>query len=149
MNARHGFAGLPLLLAASAAVASPTDCAPKLERAWVRAAPPGTAMMAGYVVLRNDCPTPVAVVGVESMDFGDAMVHETIVEKGVSKMRHAERLVVPAKSALVFEPGGRHLMLMRPLRELPPGSRARIRLVLADGRKLFAEYEIRREAPVR
>lgn len=106
-------------------------------------------MMAGYLTLRNDCAKPVAVVGVESMDFGDAMVHETVVEQGVSRMRHANELVVPAKSRLAFEPGGRHLMLMRPLRELPPGSRARIRLILADGRKLFAEYEIRREAPTR
>lgn len=106
-------------------------------------------MMAGYVTLRNDCGQPVAVVGVESMDFGDAMIHETLVENGVSRMRHADSLALPAKSALVFEPGGRHLMLMKPLRPLPEGSRARIRLILADGRKLFAEYEVRREAPKR
>ncbi|MFT3806672.1 copper chaperone PCu(A)C [Arenimonas sp.] len=149
MNAKHGLTGLLLLLAASAAVASPEACAPKIERAWVRAAPPGTAMMAGYLTLRNDCAKPVAIAGVESMDFGDAMIHETIVENGVSKMRHTSELVMPAKSKLIFEPGGRHLMLMRPLRALPAGSRVRIRLILGDGRKLFAEYEVRREAPAR
>lgn len=106
-------------------------------------------MMAGYFTLRNDCAKPIAVVGVESMDFGDAMIHETLVENGMSRMRHVEALPVPAKASLVFEPGGRHLMLMKPLRALPAGSRARIRLVLADGRKLFAEYEVRREAPAR
>lgn len=149
MNAKHGLAGLLSLLVASAAVASPEACSPKIERAWVRAAPPGTAMMAGYLTLKNDCAKPVAVKGVESMDFGDAMIHETLVENGVSRMRHAGELIVPAKSSITFEPGGRHLMLMRPLRALPAGSRARIRLLLADGRKLFAEYEVRRQAPAR
>lgn len=106
-------------------------------------------MMAGYLTLRNDCAKPVVLSGVESLDFGEAMIHETIVQNGVSRMRHAGELVLPAKSTLVFEPGGRHLMLMRPLRALPTGSRARIRLILGDGRKLFAEYEVRREAPTR
>jgi copper(I)-binding protein len=40
-------------------------------------------------------------------------------------------------------------MLMGPVRELPEGAHARIRLVLADGRRVFAEFPVRREAPPR
>jgi copper(I)-binding protein len=55
-------------------------------------------------------------------------------------------LEVPSGGRLLFTPG-LHLMLMRPKRALPVGERARIRLVLADGRRVFAEFPVRREAP--
>jgi len=151
MNAKSFLLGLPLLLAASAAVAAapaePVACMPVIEGAWVRAAPPGATMFAGYATVKNQCGKPAVVVGVESMDFAEAMIHQTVVEDGVSKMRHADRLPVPAKGELRFSPGGLHLMLMQPRRALPEASRVRIRLLLADGRKVFAEYPVQREAP--
>jgi hypothetical protein len=149
MNGKGGLLGLALSLCASAAVAAKPACGLKIERAWVRAAPPGAAMLAGYATVKNDCAKPIAIVGVESLDFAEAMIHRTVIENGVSRMLHAARLEVPAKGKLQFAPGGMHLMLMRPNRSLPPGSTARIRLVLADGRRAFTEYEVRREAPAR
>ena len=59
----------------------------------------------------------------------------------------ARRAAAEAPRRLVLAPGGTHLMLMGPAKALPEGSRARIRLVLADGRRVFAEFEVRREAP--
>ena len=38
-------------------------------------------------------------------------------------------------------------MLMKPLRPLAEGDRARLRLVLADGRRIYAEVPVRRSAP--
>ncbi len=148
MNARHLFAGLLALLPASAAVAAtPADCLPVVESPWVRSAPPGAKTLAGYLVLRNPCEAPVVVVDVESLDFGMPMIHRTVEEGGVSRMREAGRLELPPGGELRFEPGGLHLMLMRPLRPLAEGDVARVRLVLEDGRRVFAEYPVRREAP--
>ena len=144
------FAALALAIAplgACAAPPAPEDCLPTLESAWVRAAPPGATMLAGYARVRNDCATPATIVGAESQDFASAMVHVTSVEGDVGRMRESGELVVAAKGSLVLAPGGTHVMLMGPKRALPEGSRARIRLVLADGRKVFAEFEVRREAP--
>ncbi|HEU0153323.1 MAG TPA: copper chaperone PCu(A)C [Arenimonas sp.] len=118
-----------------------------IESPWVRAAPPGAASLAGYLVLRNRCAAPVEVADVESMDFGMPMIHRTVVEDGVSRMRPAGKLVVAPGGSLRFEPGGLHLMLMRPLQPLAEGDVARIRLVLADGRRVFATFPVRREAP--
>lgn len=153
MNARHLLVGLPLLMlasasfAASAAVDEAGDCRPTIESAWVRAAPPGAASLAGYLVLSNDCPGPVEVVDVESLDFGMPMIHRTVEEGGVSRMRPAGKLLLAPGEFLPFEPGGLHLMLMRPLRPMAEGDTARVRLVLADGRRLFAEFPVRRAAP--
>jgi len=149
MNGKRCALGLALLLCASAAVAAKPECGLRIERAWVRAAPPGATMLAGYATVKNDCAKPIAIVGVESLDFAEAMIHRTVIENGVSRMLHAARLEVPAKGKLHFAPGGMHLMLMRPNRPLPPGSKARVRLILADGSRLFTEYEVQREAPTR
>lgn len=147
MSALRLFLGLSLAGAASAAVGATPDCAPVIEASWVRAAPPGAASLAGYLVLRNPCAATVEVADVESRDFGMPMIHRTVVEDGVSRMRPAGKLVVPPGEVLRFEPGGLHLMLMRPLRPLAEGDMAGIRLVLADGRRVYAEFPVRREAP--
>lgn len=147
MNALRLALGLTLVLSASAAVGAPATCAPVIESPWVRAAPPGAASLAGYLVLRNPCAAPVEVADVESKDFGMPMIHRTVIEDGVSRMRPAGKLVVAPGESLRFEPGGLHLMLMRPLGPLAEGDVAHVRLVLADGRRVYAEFPVRREAP--
>lgn len=143
MNVMRPLMGLVLMAAASAAVGA-EPCVPTVEEAWVRAAPPGAPSLAGYFVLRNGCDAPVAVAGVESDDFGMPMIHRSVEENGVAKMRPAGDLTVPAGGELRFSPGGLHLMLMQPVRPLAEGEVARIRIVLADGRKLSADFPVRR-----
>lgn len=147
MNVLRLFVGLMLALSSSAAVGAEPACAPVIENAWVRAAPPGARTLAGYLVLCNPCATAVEVVDVESLDFGMPMIHRTELVDGVSRMRPAGKLAVPAGGELRFEPNGLHLMLMKPLRPLAEGDSARLRLVLADGRRLYAEVPVRRAAP--
>lgn len=147
MNVLRLCLGLCLLLSASAAVGAAPACSPVIEQAWVRAAPPGARSLAGYLVLRNPCAVAVEVVDVESLDFGMPMIHRTEQVDGVSRMRPAGRLRVAAGAELRFEPNGLHLMLMKPLRPLAEGDTARLRLVLADGRRLYAEVPVRRSAP--
>ncbi len=146
MNAYRLFAGLLLALSASAAVGAEA-CRPVIEQPWVRAAPPGAASLAGYLVLRNPCAAPVEVVDVESKDFGMPMIHRTVEEGGMSRMRPAGKLVLAPGDSLRFEPGGLHLMLMRPLRPLAEGDVAGVRLVLADGRRVYADFPVRRAPP--
>ena len=146
MNAYRLFAGLLLALSASAAVGAEA-CRPVIEQPWVRAAPPGAASLAGYLVLRNPCRAPVEVVDVESKDFGMPMIHRTVEEGGMSRMRPAGKLVLAPGDSLRFEPGGLHLMLMRPLRPLAEGDVAGVRLVLADGRRVYADFPVRRAPP--
>lgn len=139
--------GLTLLGAASAAVAAPKPCLPTVEQAWIRAAPPATTALAGYAVLRNGCPTPFSVIDVSSPDFAMGMIHETVVDGGVSRMRAARSLVVPARGSLAFVPGGRHLMLMHPRRAFKEGDRVQVVVKLAKGEKLSSTFAVRKDAP--
>ena len=147
MNVRACLAGLLLLASPSAVVASTPDCLPKVEKAWIRAAPPGATSLAGYAIVRNDCPRAVSLGGIKGRDFVMAMVHFTRMENGVSRMRHAKSTPIPARGLVRFEPGGRHFMLMHPKRKLPEGAIARLELRLADGRRIPVDFAVRREPP--
>ncbi len=169
MNASHLPLGLICLLFASAAVALPAAsassnspakptksalaskakaaCLPIVDRAWIRAAPPGSEVLAGYARVRNDCAKAAAVVSARSADFGGAMLHATQRSGGMSMMREAGALEVPARGEMRFAPGGNHIMLMQPRRALKVGDHARIELVLLDGRTIAADFVVRRDAP--
>ncbi len=149
MNARSFILGLLLLTGASAAVAKPADCAPVVEQAWIRAAPPGATALAGYAMLRNPCAKPFVVTDVSSPDFVMGMIHETVVEQGISRMRHAKSLTLPARGALNFEPGGKHMMLMHPRRMLKEGDRVRLVLKLTNGQRINVDAVVQREPPAR
>jgi copper(I)-binding protein len=147
MNVQAMLVGLSLIFGSGAVAAAPA-CAPKFEQAWIRAAPPGTTALAAYGQLRNNCPKPFVVEGVASDDFAMGMIHETRVHNGVSQMRAAENLALPARGQIVFAPGGRHMMLMHPMRELKVGDRVWLELTLAGGARVRAQFEVRRQAPV-
>lgn len=160
MNVRHTYLGLALLGLASASVTSLAataakplpvktieKCMPLIHHAWIRSAPPGAQTLAGYLVLKNICKASIKVVDVESKDFAMPMIHRSVVEGGVSKMRDPGVLEIKPGASLKFEAGGLHLMLMQPLRALKEGDKAGVRLLLADGRKVYSEFPVLKEAP--
>ncbi len=114
-----------------------------VEGGWIRAAPPGSTKLAGYATVRNACARPMVISGVSSTDFAMAMVHETLFQNGMSRMRHVRSVVVPARGVLQFAPGGKHLMLMHPKRPLKAGDRVRVVLKLAGGQRVGAELLVR------
>lgn len=74
---------------------------------------PGTSMSAGYFTIENRGGSPIAVTAVASPQFGRVDMHETIIEDDVSRMRSIDLLLVDPGERVRFEPGGKHLMLMR------------------------------------
>lgn len=113
----------------------------------MRAAPPGVAVQAGYLVLHNPARDAVTVVGARSDAFGRIDIHESVNRDGMRAMRRVERLDVPAGGRVRFEPGGRHLMLIGPARPYREGERLHIVLVFADGREYGFDAEVRGDAP--
>lgn len=120
-----------------------------VESAWVRAAPPGAMMLAGYMTLRNDGHVPVVFKLAQSDAFAMVELHRTTVVNGVSTMRAAGNQTIPAGGALRIEPGGLHLMLMQPRHEVKVGDTVRFRLHFADGTALDVVAPVSAEAPRR
>lgn len=111
-------------------VCAPAAACPGLmaDDAWIRAAPPGATLTAAYARLRNLGEQPLKVDGAASPGFGSAELHRTVVENGVSKMRHGQPLEIAAGGHAALEPGGWHLMLMDPAQPLQAGERVPVSL---------------------
>lgn len=92
---------------------------------------PGGAPMAGYFEMRNHLDVPVRLVAARSSAFGQVMIHRTVVERDSARMEHQSGGVLVAPGETVrFEPGGLHLMLMRPQQVLEVGDSVEVVLVL-------------------
>ncbi len=116
-----------------AAPAAPTQAQPLVvQDAWVRATP-GADIAAAYLTLRNASATTVTVTGVESPVAGHAMIHETQVEGGQSKMRAHEQLVVAPGTTIKLQPGGLHVMLHDLKQPLTVGQKVPLVITLAGG----------------
>ena len=110
--------------------------------AWVRATP-GADIAAAYMTLRNAGATSITVTGVESPMAGHAMIHETKVEGGQSKMRPHEQLVVAAGATVKLEPGGLHVMMHDLKRPLTVGEKVPLVIQLSGGGTVQATATVR------
>ena len=118
--------------ASVANTAAATQATLVAQDAWVRATP-GADIAAAYLTLRNVGKTAVTVTGVESPIAAHAMIHETKVEGGQSKMRPHEQLVVTPGATVKLEPGGLHVMLHDLKQPLTVGQSVPLVILLAGG----------------
>lgn len=110
--------------------------------AWIRAAPPGADMMAGYATLKNEGDAPLSILTVQSDAFRQSSIHETIVERGVVRMRETPRIDLAPGAGVAMKPGGAHIMLMYPRHAIAPGDKVEIVFLLADGRRVDADFDV-------
>ena len=71
----------------------------------------GSGIAAGYLVLENHTDLPITIEKVTSPVFASVEMHETVIQNDVARMTALGPLVIARQSAVVFEPGGKHLML--------------------------------------
>lgn len=84
----------------------------RVEGVWSRATAPGLDRGAVYFALENTGRRGDRLVGVSTPRAPRAELHQTIEEGGNSRMVHTPEVRIPAEGELIFEPGGRHVMLM-------------------------------------
>jgi copper(I)-binding protein len=144
---KWGRAGLAALLAVGflgACGPAPEDRSLLLEEAWVRAAPPGMKMTAGFGQWVNKSADPIEIMNFSSPDFQDVSLHLTVNEQGVSRMNAVASLTVPSGGTVEMAPGGYHLMLMQAVREFAPGDRVILEVTDAAGSAFAFELPVER-----
>ena len=104
---------------------------------WVRALPPGAGMTAAYGELRNNSQTAIEVTAWESNVFAQVSLHQSSIEDGVSRMREQKAVQIAAGESLLLEPGGLHLMLMKPTAEVAVGDGIEIGISSGGRRYVF------------
>jgi copper(I)-binding protein len=131
-----------LLFVAGLASASASDI--EVEGAWVREAPPGMPMLAGYMVVENRTGKDLVMTGASSSAFGAIEMHHTVIKDGMASMVRQRSIKIPARSKFRFEPKGYHLMLMQPKNELRQGDRVKITLKFSNDRSVVESFPVRK-----
>jgi len=124
---------LALFLGLWVGTALAEDAFPTASDLWLRAAPPGSHMLAAYGTLTNDTGKTQVLTGAWAPDFGMAEIHKTVIVDGMARMRHQPRLVLEPGETIEFKPGGLHIMLMQPKKDFQVGEKAKICLVYDGG----------------
>ena len=78
---------------------------------WARATPPGGSSGAIYGRIENNGDVTVTLHDIRFSRAKHLMIHETVLEDGMMKMKHREVLIEPGQSVSLV-PGGLHIMLM-------------------------------------
>lgn len=132
------------MLALTSTAAATKEPGVSVRDAWVREAPPGALVMAGYMVLQNKTSRPQTLIAATSSAFGTVMIHRTVTRGGLTGMEHSPQVDLLPNASLLFAPGGYHLMLLNPKRALHAGDRVNINLQFRGGLVLPVAYEVRK-----
>ncbi len=133
---------MALLLSASLAVAAETQTL--VSDAWVREAPPGASMLAGYLTIENPSDEDLVLVDVSSPRFARVMMHRSEMVDGMARMIHEESITIPAHGKTEFKPGSYHLMMPAPDLRLTTGDPVPFVLRFANGEQLEVSAEVRK-----
>ncbi|MEJ2128078.1 MAG: copper chaperone PCu(A)C [Woeseiaceae bacterium] len=107
-----------LLLALLAAACSNESPPLTITDVVIKKPLPGMHMSAGYFTMTNNSSTTIIITSVSSPQFGAVDMHETVIEDDVARMVGIDELELEPRASIEFAPGGKHLMLMRPVGEL-------------------------------
>ena len=88
-----------------------------VKNVYVPALPPGSMTFAAYFTISNDGVEARELVGVESESFMGAHLHQTKLKDGVSSMMSIGSIVIKPGETITFEPGGLHVMMMKPVKD--------------------------------
>ena len=102
-----------------------------IESVWARASIGTARPAAAYLTIVNRGRTADRLVAVTSPAAKRAMMHRTVREGGIMRMRPAGTVPIPAGATVSFAPGGLHIMLMGLKAPLSKGGTVRLTLVFA------------------
>lgn len=119
-----------LLALMVASCASDTEPDLQLTGGWVRAMLPNSTATAAYGNFNHQGTAAIEIVAIRSDSFSEVSLHETRIQQGVSRMESHSSWILQPGDDLQLRPGGLHLMLMQPTREIRVGSE--IALILED-----------------
>lgn len=99
------------LVAAAATACAPAAPAVTIEKPEIRASLGETPTAAAYLTIRNEGASADRLLGAACACAAMVMPHQTTTTGGVARMSHEPAVPIPARGAVTFQPGGRHLML--------------------------------------
>ena len=144
---RHAFAALIYLLSAGLSSASHANEMLHWKDAWVRSMPPGAQVSAAYGMLMNHGDQTVTLSAVSSEISSTAEMHEVIADGDQRGMAELESIDIAPHQTLIFEPGGRHIMLLDISAPPIEGETVEICAISAASTRACTAAAVRRQPP--
>ncbi len=138
----RAFAGI--ILAAGVTPLLAEEATLRVQDPWIREAPPTADTLAAYMKIQNTGQGVRILTGASSPLFGHVMLHGTRVQNDMAQMFHLDEVRIPPGETAVFEPGGNHLMLMRPQKALVAGDRVPLELEFKEGQPISIMADVRK-----
>jgi copper(I)-binding protein len=126
-------------------VANAAESSIHIHDSWVREAPPSAKVLAGFLSIKNSGQKNRVLLSVEADGFEKVEIHKTEVHGKMTHMVLQKELVVPAGETVLLEPGGYHLMLMKPLKGFRAGDNISLKFKFKDG-EIVATVAVVRKA---
>jgi periplasmic copper chaperone A len=101
----------------------------------------------GYLIIENGGPTPETITAVSSPDFARAELSNHVMEGGLDKMVKLDTLDVPGNTQTALVPGGKHIMLYEPKRELKNGDDVKVTLTFSNSGPIETKFVVLNTIP--
>lgn len=112
---------------------------------WIREAPAVAGVLAAYMTISNNSRHTVQIDSASGADFTMIEIHRTMMHEDMAQMVKQSSLRIEAGKSLVLEPGGYHLMLMKPRRPLRAGDKVILQLHFTSGETIDVIAEVRKQ----
>jgi copper(I)-binding protein len=93
---------------------------------------PGSKATAGYFELTNQSIESMTIGVIAIPPFAKVETHETVKENEQAKMIQVDQFSLPSKETLKLVPGGKHIMLFEPQKQLQAGQILRGKLKIQN-----------------
>ena len=149
-----GFAAMPGIAAAGSGhshgktAVEASALAVTVSEAYSPAMAPGVKTAAVYLKLENGSNEPVDLIAVESKAFAMGHIHKSSMVNGLMTMEPVAQIALPAKTGVLFEPGGLHIMLMGASGSLEAGDVFPMTLVFGSGGRLEVQVAVTKPGTV-
>lgn len=130
-----------VLFLSSAAFAKGTEGVLEFTNAKVFAPLKGTNATAGYGTIKNTTAQEVVLKLTKAEPFKAVETHQTKEKAGKMAMEKVESFKIPAQGSLELKPGGNHIMLFDPSREVKTGEQITVQF-LVDGKPVEAKFKV-------
>ena len=110
---------------------------------WARAPIGLSTTSVAYAVLTDTSGQGDILTGVDTINGGNASLHETTMDGGVMRMRALASLAIPAKGSLELKAGGPHIMLMDMPKGLKAGGILPLRLHFKRGGDVVVNFTLK------
>ena len=117
----------------------------EIDNAWIRSAPPGVSILAGYATLTNNGDEKITIVAAESNYFERVELHETKEVEGISSMHPIAKFEIAVGETRQFKPLGAHFMLIEPQQPIPEGATINIDLILENNDRVTAAFIVQKD----